>query len=266
MGFPWLGSLCCCSSTCRTTICLSACSAVSVVGATVQIRSGGSVIASGTTTAGCVTLSIPSAGTYDVRYQIPGESLVDAGNKSLTCGGTTTITVSSHPSHICCGNCLVPSTLTLTDALSTCTLTFNGISGGWGGLYTLSTTCLLITNIGGGVCTCAIGTGTIRVTYLLKCNTSTSTPAFNIGVGFEAACPSAIGGLPCITGTSPCYLVPHSYVATPPGCGPTINIITTAVSVGTTVPSSSCGPSSFSWTGAASTAGYPISGNVTVTN
>jgi hypothetical protein len=97
------GLICCCG--CQVTICVVSCSSGPISGALVEIRSGGSDVTSGTTGAGgCITLTIPSAGTYEVKVTSGGTVIYDA-NQALTCGGTTTIAPGAGAVSFCFQDC-----------------------------------------------------------------------------------------------------------------------------------------------------------------
>jgi len=120
----------CGGGACNVTIDVDGCGA-GVSGATVTIKSGGSTVASGTTSGGTVALSIPSAGTYEVVVSASGYPPYDQ-NLTLSCSGTYAINLTA--GYVCCGTCIVPDTLHLTDGGGGCTLTWNG-SSSWIGCY-----------------------------------------------------------------------------------------------------------------------------------
>ena len=122
-----LGSPCCCGGgPCSITICVSACSAP-LVGDPVTVKSGSTTVASGTTNgSGCVTLTIPSAGTYTVVVTDPTFGTL-SGNYALTCGGLLNLSYGNPPSgSVCCGVCAIPLSLVLTDSIGSHALTFSG--------------------------------------------------------------------------------------------------------------------------------------------
>ncbi len=151
--------------------CVTGCGA-NIVGATVTVKSGATVIGTCTTVAGgCCTIAIPSAATYTVVVTAPGWT-TNTANRSLTCGGTTTITLGSPPAGtICCGSCPIPTTLTLTDSNTTISLVYNAGVLKWLGSYTITNqNTITLTNIGGANCTCVLNTpGTARVCYNMSC-------------------------------------------------------------------------------------------------
>ena len=96
-------SACKCSGTCAVTVCVSKCG-VSIVGATVTIKSGSTTVATGTTIAGGCTapLNIGTAGTYTIVIAASGQTTTTLTNQTLVCGqifpfdfSTTTLCVTS---------------------------------------------------------------------------------------------------------------------------------------------------------------------------
>ncbi len=173
MGVFSLGNIghpCCCGG-CNTIICVTGCGA-NIVGATVTIKSGATVIGTCTTVAGgCCTITIPSAGTYTVVVSAAGWT-TNTSSHSLTCGGTTTISMGNPPAGtICCGPCPIPTTLTLTDSNTTISFVYNVGAAKWVGSYTISTQpTITLTNIFGLSCTCVLNSpGTARVCYSMQC-------------------------------------------------------------------------------------------------
>lgn len=261
-----IGSPCCCGA-CTTTICVTGCGG-NLAGVTVTIKSGVTIIDSGTTTAGgCVTLTIPSAGSYTVV--VSGGFTNNTSTHTLSCGGSTTIGLGSPPAgSICCGTCPVPLTLTLTDSLSGCTLTYNAGIAKWTGSYTFSATTITLTNVFGLNCTCVLNTpGTSRVCYNLACVSNKLVLTLNwlitdsvagaancsppgaftlldIAAGPDVNCNSGLAGSIC-----PSYLgVAQAVLKATPGTNPT-----------------TCTP--FSWSTTALSGGNinPTSGSVTIT-
>lgn len=126
-----------CNCSCSTTICVVLCGVGAISGASVTILSGGMTIAGGTTGGGgCVTLSIPSAGTYTVQVVVGG-TMVHNASHSLTCGGT--LTISTAPGVACCGGCPIPMqnvnlafspdwAMGAGAPIPSCTLIWNGVA------------------------------------------------------------------------------------------------------------------------------------------
>lgn len=116
-----IGSPCCCGG-CTVSICAVFCGK-NVAGVSVSISGGGS----GTTDAtGCVSLTIPSAGTYNVTISLTGFT-TRTQSKALTCGGSATVQFN------------IANTLTLTDSSTTITLTNTGTGHNiWRGCYELA--------------------------------------------------------------------------------------------------------------------------------
>lgn len=236
-----IGSPCCCGGSCSTTICVGACGS-NLPGIMGWIYSGSTLIANGSTTAGCVTLTIPSAGTYDVQYQIPGGSVVDSGSHALTCGGTLSLSASpSRGGYICCGNCPIPTTLTATDPNTTFALVYGstagvppigysfpaqcGLTAGvpyfWGGSYQVSVAGVVVFScdpITGACISSGESTQDITVYTNLCCNSLgpghpalfTITRFWQTSSPFEGVCYYIPATLP------PCAPINPSYTA----CGP----------------------------------------------
>lgn len=101
---------------CTTTICAQ-CFGLAEPGSTVTIKSGATVISSGTTGAGgCVALPIPTAGSYSVVLTVPDIGTTTTTH-TLSCGGTTTIDI-CHTGG--CPTCDFPASgLTLTTYFGT---------------------------------------------------------------------------------------------------------------------------------------------------
>jgi hypothetical protein len=165
MGFT-INALGCCCGGCTTTICVNGCGAALGAGDTVNIISGSTTVATGTTgSGGCVTLSIPAAGSYTVQVIDPNFGTKEF-TETLTCGGTVTVRLGATPTNgTCCDNCIFPDTLFVTDAIQTTTLTFNG--SGWGGCYVINS---LMPGFGDCDCTGTSGTSSTLVTYGVACN------------------------------------------------------------------------------------------------
>ena len=174
-----VGMPCDCAG-CTTTICVVWCSTVPVYGAGVAILSGSTVVASGTTgSGGCVTLTIPAAGSYTVQVTVSG-SVVYSATKSLACNGTTTIGLTTAPV-VCCGGYAIPDSLTLTDAAGS--LGFVYLSGSsppswYGGHAVTQTSCPVTTP--GGICVVgAPSSGPVRCCYQMTCHAG-SNPTFGL--------------------------------------------------------------------------------------
>ncbi len=91
-----IGAPCCCGG-CQTTICPNFCG-VNVAGILVQVFSGATLIASGTSdSSGCVTLDIGTPGTYSVTIS-GGSFTTRTLSKTLSCGGTTGAAFADAPS------------------------------------------------------------------------------------------------------------------------------------------------------------------------
>ena len=193
----------CCCTGCNTTICAgNRCCAASSVGAgtLVQIYTvgGGTLIVQGTTTSGgCVTLDIGTAGTYDVHITFAGTTTVIVeSSQSLTCGGTKTYSGLNPGNVFCCQCCLMNNTSTvgnsdlfLTDVLGTINLTYGldctgficgGVGTGcWVGNVNPSVNIVqynLTTNV------CSVVSGTAQVCYTVTCNSTGSPTVWSVTV------------------------------------------------------------------------------------
>jgi hypothetical protein len=113
---------CCCSApVCNATICIKCCvvGTASISGATVTVKSGSTVIATGTTDGtGCVTLNVGTAGSYTVVISGLG-SPDNTSTQTLSCGGTTNIVISD----LGCCFASLPSTVSFSMVG-----TFNGVA------------------------------------------------------------------------------------------------------------------------------------------
>jgi hypothetical protein len=182
LRFTGFGGCCCGGGSCSTTICVVACG-IGIPGSTVSVLSGGTTVATGTTTTGgCVALTIPSAGTYSVTTTVPGFP-ASTSSQTLTCSGTTTINLGSPPmGGVCCGsttsspcNCApYPTTIFITDDCGTTALTSAGAAR-----WTGCTQCGAAggaTNINdSGTQVCTEGGGQVSIIYTVECSPSTST-------------------------------------------------------------------------------------------
>ena len=189
------GACCGCSASCTTTICVTGCNATPLSGASVTIRSGGATVASGTTTspAGCVTLTIPSAGSYTVVVSATGFT-TDTSTQSLACGGTTTIALNVDAVNYTCGcaggGAWPNGNLSLTDSIiGACTLAYDSTLGQWSGGIEWNYPGCTGTNYGCGAFT---GTNVYGVSYTFDGCTLTITGPANIN-GANQYCPAFVG-------------------------------------------------------------------------
>ena len=169
-----IGSPCCCApGACNWTICVTGCGG-NLVGVTVQVKSGSTVVVSGTTTSGgCVTLNVVTPASYTVVVSSSGGFTTNTSTHTATCGGTVTIALGTPPAGAdnCCGPCPLGPTLFLTDPNTTVTLTWNASTSNWQGSYILA--------LGAGVCAATGGTsnwiitcpssGNIKISYTFRC-------------------------------------------------------------------------------------------------
>jgi len=203
-GLGWLGYGCC--GTCNVIICVTSSSCVTgsaVPGATVTIKNGSTVIASGMTDGtGCVTLAIGSAGTYTVVVSATGWQ-TQTQTETLGCGSTTTISLGAvDPLYQCCGGFAfpIPKTIYWTACGQTYTLIFNSILAEWGptsGNITTAGVCVVP-----GACSVvtSVGTGVTNITIAVQCPAGGSTTTLH---GSESGCIVGVFGLapngtPCV--------------------------------------------------------------------
>lgn len=177
-----LGGICGCCPSGSTEICLSvSCSpnTIPVIGATIELYSGSTLVDSCTTgDSGCC--SFTETGTYTVKVVIGG-STVYSGSQTLS-GSTINIGISASSANlICCDGYAIPETLTVTDVLGSFTidycLTCSGFFWtGWRSATALS--CSVTTP--SEICTWGTpSTGMIAICYSLLCRPST-TPHFTL--------------------------------------------------------------------------------------
>lgn len=131
-----LGAPCCCGGgpppcPCNATICVEGCEGTILADASVVIKSGSTVVASGTTNSlGCVTLCIGTAGSYEVIVTYPAGGYYTYDNTlSLACGDTYTVKLVpiGSPTYCCvtfnvsgcCGGGVVGATITIGGATIT---------------------------------------------------------------------------------------------------------------------------------------------------
>jgi hypothetical protein len=152
---------CCCGGACSTTICAKNCSNGNINGALVTIESGATTIDSGTTdVSGCVTLTIPSAGSYTVVVT-QGPTTLFSGTKTLTCGGTVTF------------NCFtaLPNTIYFTFGGVTVALTRTG--GTWSSNCTTTVSSVGFATYTGPPgferCTSCGNTGNVPISFAVSC-------------------------------------------------------------------------------------------------
>lgn len=168
-----------CGCPCTVGFTVFGCNGLKYSGLTVNVydHSGGTLLATGTTTSTGVSLTWPgTSGTYYVQVTGMSARFQSYGvNTSLTCGGAVNITLSVATGYTCYAGCLLPvaNTLTFTGSLGpTCTLTYS--AGAWGGTLTAG---------GDGFTISLDATGVITIT-----DTSASI-----------TCPTTITGTTCPT-------------------------------------------------------------------
>jgi hypothetical protein len=109
----------CCCEGCTTTFCAEACGTfISGITMTVASNTGVALGSCVTGSGGCCSIAIPAAAVVSVTPTGGGFS-PGATFHSVTCGGTTAIQLLSitdtNPAQ-CCADCILPNTMTLTDA------------------------------------------------------------------------------------------------------------------------------------------------------
>lgn len=198
-GMATIGCPCCGSASCVVTFHLTGCNGGDVQGITVNVKSGGSTIATGATDAGgLVTLDIGTAGTYTV--EVPSSTGFDySQSTALTCGSTYTIALSGHvaTTHVCtsCAEYPVPKTLTLNDPYyGDVTITNSG-----GSIWIGS---ISVTTEPNAACSCPGGvTSTIRYSLELSFG---ACGQIDVGYPYDSnTCPDDAGGSPLADLCSP---------------------------------------------------------------
>lgn len=167
---------CCCKG---TTICVKICTTVAVVGATVAIYTGSTLVASCVTGSnGCCT--IDATGTYTLTVTVSGTVVYSA---SRTLNGTQiNISLPAGSTTVCCGGYAIPTSLTLTDAIGSLSFVYDSSSSPptWYGGHAVTETSCTITQGGGGTCVTNVATsGPVRVCYIMTCNAG-SSPVFSL--------------------------------------------------------------------------------------
>lgn len=187
---------CCCSATCNVTICVNGCGGLAVVGASVTIKSGSTVIATGTTAGalGCVTLAIPSAGSYTIVIVATGFP-TNTSTHSLTCGGSIGISLTTAGAgYHCCSNCALPlsDTIYFTYAGNIYTLTWDVASSAW-----LSGVNIPSTNVCDASGNCSGGT-TAGCRITVSCPDATGVYTVTFAWGGDT-CPSGVFDHCCLS-------------------------------------------------------------------
>ena len=141
-----------CGGTCETTICVvSPCTpgggTFFATGVLIQILSGLTVVASGTTTSNsnCLILTIPSAGTYTVTTSGNPRYVDTTQTATLACNNILTINLTAASGYVCTCTWMepIPTTLTATGGTGSALAT---------GSFTLPQTVSLLTPDPAGVC------------------------------------------------------------------------------------------------------------------
>jgi hypothetical protein len=258
----------CVAPTCNVTFNVKGCASTNLTGATVNIWNNSgmtSLIATGTTnSSGNVILNIGTAGTYWREITHP-RFVTQSGSISPGCGGTLSTSFTTPAvGYVCCPGsaCGLPlaTTLFLTIAGNTYTLTYDSGQGAWYG--TATHTDPLITNIGPfPACTCTGTTASQTVVFVFVCSGAGPLgPGLNEGYGQLPTTSSC--GTNKYTGIT--YTSPAVYTANQPtsagGCSGAA--IITYRNAATTV---ACNVPSISGTMAAFFFGPPITGAFTIT-
>jgi hypothetical protein len=172
---------CCCAGPGPTKVCVtSSCGGTPIVGAVLDLYSGTTPVASGTTdSTGCYTFT--QTGTYTVKVYVNG-TLEESPTETLS-GGTISISIGTPAGYICCGTYLIPESLTLTDAAGSLALDYCSSCSGtyptWtGGHAVQQPSCTVATQ--DNICVANTPTvGPVRVCYQMSCN-SGSSPVFSL--------------------------------------------------------------------------------------
>lgn len=223
-------------------------------GVTVNLKVGGTTVYTGTTNSSGIAAISGAAGTYDVEV-VDGRAssrwaTETFSGQSLSCGGTTDVTLSTINSGFHCSEfCGDPldDTLYATDPNGTWTLTYaaTGLGGsgsaGWYGCATKTSMTSVVTSLSAG--TCIATTGTANTNYLIQVPASgstlvnhygqylappqitTSTPtcsgsALNFAAGIPVGCTGSLG------------YASASFAATV-ACPPSLSLTATMPSFGT---------------------------------
>lgn len=197
-----MGSPCCCGGVCAFTVCVTDCSSATVNGVTVQILSGATVVASGTTIgSGCVTLIIPGPGTYTITASIGG-AVFYTFTGSLACNGLKILSTTNLASGFgCCSgtNLPLPTTLYLSICSQMYTLTASVVShiiSGWSGGGSIITAGVAVMTTHGGCCIwdgTTLQTDTTNIGFALQCPTGGMSVA-NKGVASSTGCGTGFTG------------------------------------------------------------------------
>ncbi len=165
-----------------------------IPGVTITVKdSGGATVDTGTTDAsGNYTTAALTCAAYTWTATLTGW-VSDSGSKTITTNGVN-VTVNSTG--------MRPSTITLTDANTTISLTWNA-GGFWEGCYTLSQSDMTFT--AGANCTlntCTPGTSSSPVYYQLFCTSGTAYSLQQNACRIGECCPP--GPAPCTAQTTFC--------------------------------------------------------------
>jgi hypothetical protein len=208
---------CGCCGSCNITICVSVCGAP-VVGATVQVKTGSTVLETETTDgSGCAVFTTITTGTYTVVVTW-ADGTQTFPSQFLLCGATDSITLSGAGSTFeCCGPCPISlSNLQLTDVNGTITLTASfpgGSFAGWYGCYTIPISGVEMVSSGHGLCTFASGTINLPICYFVQCASSSTLTVTRSWTGvctgtLSGSCSCPGGSLEYIVSTSGCTPCP----------------------------------------------------------
>lgn len=169
-----------CGCACTLQVAVKGCLGLAVgSGLTVDIKVGGSTIDTQTTNSSGVATFTQPAGTYDVVVTdgrgTSRWTTQTFTSKSLTCGGSTSVTLTSPKAGFHCWVCGDPlkDTLNYTDANGTGTLVYDGANvngSGWYGCGALPSQVGVITSLAAGVCIPTTGTATVN--YAIRFGTT----------------------------------------------------------------------------------------------
>lgn len=216
-GIGGTGTQCCCGST-STKICVSGiCGTVQPIqGAEIDLVSGSTVVASCTVdSTGCCTFT--QSGTFTVNVYADG-ALRNTSTRTLN--GTQINILITSQSPTCCSNCIMPSTLYVTDANGTHAAPL--ISGSspleWDVCYLASVTGVTVATGGANPPDCQCSSPTtisLPIFYQIKCDPNDANSLIILVNWMAAGC----GGYgTCTSGTSGGAGPPYYWFGPAAGC------------------------------------------------
>lgn len=218
----------CCAGTTPTCnsvgVTIHGCNSLPLPGAEVQLKSGSTVVSSGTTnSSGVVSLAYSTAGSYTVSATGPAgvawwSTTPATQNLTLSCTGTpgTTLTLTPATGWLCrCSHCVDPvdngttRLPTLTDANGSYSLQWSSPDTAWVCCYTIAGVAIWnTTGPPGTFCVATAGTGTIAVGYALSCINASRWQLNQIWTSCNSASPYHETAGNC---SNPVKTVPYPY-------------------------------------------------------